>query len=199
MPVLGLVSDTHLPQRCDALPPGLFEALRGVDLVLHCGDAGELWALDQLGAIAPVVAVHGNDDTADAQRALPRQLAARLTLEPGQPPRVEHVDLADPPRVFRPEVDVAAGFRANALRFSSSILDPALSGRWDALRRALPDLLPLEVGHEVILRLARRVWRGQQEWITLPDLLAELEAEPRVPADVAARLRELAAAPPGDP
>jgi uncharacterized protein len=42
MPLLGLVSETHVPQRCDALPPGLFEALRGVDLVLHAGDVGEL-------------------------------------------------------------------------------------------------------------------------------------------------------------
>jgi putative phosphoesterase len=34
---------------------------------------GELWVLDQLSRIAPVVAVHGNDDTADAQRELPYQ------------------------------------------------------------------------------------------------------------------------------
>jgi putative phosphoesterase len=278
MPVLGLVSDTHMPQRCDALPPGIFEALRGVDLLLHAGDVGELWVLDQLGAIAPVVAVHGNDDSADAQRELPgqqvvvaggtrvllchshypdraqemasrqgdelppklarvaglaagagasvlvfghwhiplvheldgvvmvnpgaigtpnettrqlRQSVARLTLQPGQRPGVEHVDLADPARVYRPEVDLAAGFRANAGRFGASILDPALGARWDALRGALRDLTPFDVGHEVVLRVARRVWRGQQEWITLPDLLAELEAEPRVPSGAADRLRRL--------
>jgi predicted phosphodiesterase len=34
---------------------------------------GELWVLDQLSAIAPVVAVHGNDDTVDAERELPYQ------------------------------------------------------------------------------------------------------------------------------
>ncbi|HEY3111716.1 MAG TPA: YfcE family phosphodiesterase [Chloroflexota bacterium] len=283
MPVLGLVSDTHIPQRCDALPAGLFEALRGVDLLLHAGDVGELWVLDRLGAIAPVVAVHGNDDSADAQRELPyqrvvvaggtrvllchchhpdreqemagrrsdelapklarlarltagagaavlvfghwhiplarevdgvllvnpgaigtpnattrqlRRSVARLRLEPGRPPLVEHVDLADPARVFRPDLDLTAGFRANALRFSASILDPALGERWDALRRALPELVPPEVGQEVVLRVARRVWRGEQEWITLADLLAELEAEPRVPAEVAGRLRELAPARP---
>ncbi len=70
---IGLVSDTHMPERCPALPPALFEALRGADLLLHAGDVGELWVLDRLSTIAPVVAVHGNDDTADAQRELPYQ------------------------------------------------------------------------------------------------------------------------------
>ena len=39
---IGLVSDTHMPERCPALPPALFEALRGVDLLLHAGDVSEL-------------------------------------------------------------------------------------------------------------------------------------------------------------
>ena len=70
---IGLVSDTHMPERCPALPPALFDVLDGVELLLHAGDVGELWVLDQLSAIAPVLAVHGNDDTADAQRELPYQ------------------------------------------------------------------------------------------------------------------------------
>lgn len=70
---LGLISDTHMPQRCDALPGVLNDLFCGVDLILHAGDVGELWVLDQLGAIAPVIAVHGNDETAEAQRELPYQ------------------------------------------------------------------------------------------------------------------------------
>lgn len=68
---IGLISDTHTPQRLAALPPAVFDALAGVDMVLHAGDVGELWVLDHLSRIAPVIAVHGNDDTADAQRQLP--------------------------------------------------------------------------------------------------------------------------------
>lgn len=70
---IGLISDTHMPLRRRALPSGLSALFRGVDLILHAGDVGELWVLDQLSAIAPVVAVHGNDDSADAQRELPYQ------------------------------------------------------------------------------------------------------------------------------
>ncbi|HWQ13942.1 MAG TPA: metallophosphoesterase [Roseiflexaceae bacterium] len=70
---IGLIADTHMPARCAALPAALFEVLRGVELLLHAGDVGELWVLDRLSAIAPVVAVHGNDETADARRELPYQ------------------------------------------------------------------------------------------------------------------------------
>ena len=68
---LGLVSDTHMPERCEALPASLFQVMAGVDLLLHAGDIGELWVLERLSAIAPVIAVHGNDTTPEAQRALP--------------------------------------------------------------------------------------------------------------------------------
>ena len=68
---IGLISDTHMPQRRSTLPPAVFDIFAGVDLILHAGDVGELWVLDQLGTIAPVVAVHGNDDTVEAQRELP--------------------------------------------------------------------------------------------------------------------------------
>ena len=56
---VGLVSDTHMPERCAELPPSLFDVLAGVDLLLHAGDVGELWVLERLSAIAPVV--YGRD------------------------------------------------------------------------------------------------------------------------------------------
>ena len=68
---VALVSDTHMPRRCRAFPPALFDVLAGADLLIHAGDVGELWVLDRLSAIAPVVAVHGNDETDEATRHLP--------------------------------------------------------------------------------------------------------------------------------
>ena len=70
---IGLISDTHMPARCREFPPALFNLMDGVDLLLHAGDVGELWVLDRLSTIAPVIAVHGNDETDDAQRELPYQ------------------------------------------------------------------------------------------------------------------------------
>ena len=71
MPRLALISDTHLPERLDALPAGVFAALRGCDLLLHAGDVGALGVLDELASLAPVIAVRGNDGGADSATALP--------------------------------------------------------------------------------------------------------------------------------
>lgn len=69
----GLISDTHAPQRWPGAPAEALTLFAGVDLILHAGDVGELWVLDQLADCAPVAAVHGNDETPEAQRALPYQ------------------------------------------------------------------------------------------------------------------------------
>jgi uncharacterized protein len=55
--VVGLISDTHGLVRA-----GVHEALAGVELILHAGDVGGGAVLDELGLIAPVLAVFGNTD-----------------------------------------------------------------------------------------------------------------------------------------
>ena len=55
--IVGLISDTHSLVR-----PEVFDALTGVELILHAGDVGGRNVLDELGAIAPVRAVFGNTD-----------------------------------------------------------------------------------------------------------------------------------------
>lgn len=59
---LGVVADTHVPDRVKALPPRMFELLSGVDLILHAGDLSRPGVLGELQALAPVVAVQGNRD-----------------------------------------------------------------------------------------------------------------------------------------
>ena len=63
--VIGLISDTHGLMR-----PEVHQALAGVDLILHAGDVGGDLVLDELGAIAPVVAVFGNTDMSGDPRLL---------------------------------------------------------------------------------------------------------------------------------
>jgi uncharacterized protein len=62
MLTLGIITDTHIPQRIKSLPPRVFEAFRGVDRILHAGDINSRRGLDQLTEIAPVEAVAGNAD-----------------------------------------------------------------------------------------------------------------------------------------
>ncbi|MBI3242068.1 MAG: metallophosphoesterase [Chloroflexi bacterium] len=59
---IGVVADTHLPDRLLSLPSQLFTALDGVDLILHAGDISNPKALRELERVAPVIAVLGNRD-----------------------------------------------------------------------------------------------------------------------------------------
>lgn len=55
--LIGVVSDTH-----GYLNPNLLELLRGVEHILHAGDIGDGQIIEDLGRIAPVTAVRGNND-----------------------------------------------------------------------------------------------------------------------------------------
>ena len=70
----GLISDTHMPMRLREWPETMRQVFAGVDAILHAGDVGELWVLDQLSEFAPIFAVHGNDDSPDSLAQLPNQL-----------------------------------------------------------------------------------------------------------------------------
>ena len=59
---VGLISDTHSAGSGQNLPKQVFQALAGVDLILHCGDLECLGVLDSLEKVAPVLAVRGYED-----------------------------------------------------------------------------------------------------------------------------------------
>ena len=79
--LVGLVSDTH-----GLVRPGLFDALAGVELILHAGDVGGPDVLAELGAIAPVLAVYGNTDPLGA----PGLVAERVVTVGGVSVHVSH-------------------------------------------------------------------------------------------------------------
>ncbi len=60
--LIGLLSDTHIPDHAKELPIQLKEAFRDVELVLHGGDIYSVSVLDELEQIAPVLAAEGDDD-----------------------------------------------------------------------------------------------------------------------------------------
>src|SRR5690242_1006251 len=65
---VGVLSDTHVPDYMPALPTAVAACFAGVDLILHAGDVTGAAVLEELGALAPVVAVKGNHDTLDLPR-----------------------------------------------------------------------------------------------------------------------------------
>lgn len=60
--LIGLISDTHIPDRARILPQNVIDAFNDVDLILHAGDLTSLKVLDELEQIAPTMAVQGNMD-----------------------------------------------------------------------------------------------------------------------------------------
>ena len=60
--LIGLISDTHIPDRANKLPQNVFDAFSDVDLILHAGDLTSLEVIEELEEIAPVMAVQGNMD-----------------------------------------------------------------------------------------------------------------------------------------
>jgi putative phosphoesterase len=76
---LGVIADTHIPDRARSLDPQLlsiFDAAQ-VKAILHAGDVCVPRILDELGEIAPVHAVRGNRDLW-ALRQLPLSLEIRF-------------------------------------------------------------------------------------------------------------------------
>jgi len=59
---IGVISDTHSAGSGRDLPVKILDALRGVDMILHCGDLECLGVLDYLEEIAPLLAVRGYED-----------------------------------------------------------------------------------------------------------------------------------------
>ena len=63
--LIGLISDTHIPDRARVLPQKVLETFSDVELILHAGDLTSPKAIDELEEIAPVMAVQGNMDRAN--------------------------------------------------------------------------------------------------------------------------------------
>jgi putative phosphoesterase len=55
--IAGVISDTH-----GYLDERVLPFFDGIDVILHAGDIGSMAVLEQLGTIAPVFAVEGNND-----------------------------------------------------------------------------------------------------------------------------------------
>ena len=60
--LIGVISDTHIPDRESEIPEAVFDAFRDVELILHAGDLTSPDILSELETLAPVECVQGNMD-----------------------------------------------------------------------------------------------------------------------------------------
>lgn len=60
--IIGVLSDTHIPNRAKKLPAAVLDSFRHVDHIIHAGDIVCKDVLDTLERLAPVTAVAGNGD-----------------------------------------------------------------------------------------------------------------------------------------
>ncbi|MFL6256356.1 MAG: metallophosphoesterase family protein [Pyrinomonadaceae bacterium] len=70
---VGVISDTH-----GLLRPEAFGALMGSELIIHAGDVGGPEVLEELGRLAPLVAVRGNNDRGAWAESLPEYEAIEV-------------------------------------------------------------------------------------------------------------------------
>jgi len=79
MTTLGVLADTHIPDRAPQLNPQVIQRFReaGVAAILHAGDVSVPRVLEELEKVAPVYTVRGNRDIFYL-RKLPMQI--RLTF-----------------------------------------------------------------------------------------------------------------------
>ena len=78
MTLVAVISDTHMPRGGRRLPRGCLDLLEEAEIILHGGDVTTGAVLDELRKLAPLHAVHGNQDDADLKATLPERLVAEI-------------------------------------------------------------------------------------------------------------------------
>ena len=69
---IGVISDTHIPDRIKVVPEKILEAFKHVDMVIHAGDLVDLSVLEDLKSVCKNVhAVYGNMDPYNVKKVLP--------------------------------------------------------------------------------------------------------------------------------
>ncbi|MBC7112301.1 metallophosphoesterase [Methanothermobacter wolfeii] len=60
--LIGVISDTHIPDRAEEIPEMVFRVFSEVELILHAGDLTSMEVVHELETLAPVECVQGNMD-----------------------------------------------------------------------------------------------------------------------------------------
>ncbi len=72
--IIGVIADTHIPNRAEDIPREILENFKHVDMVIHAGDLEDPKVLDRLrSACKDVRAVYGNMDPAEVREKIPEK------------------------------------------------------------------------------------------------------------------------------
>lgn len=71
---IGVIADTHIPDRAKYIPERILEDFKSADMIIHAGDLVELSVLDKLKSICQnVKAVWGNMDPLEVRGKIPEK------------------------------------------------------------------------------------------------------------------------------
>ncbi len=73
MITIGVLSDTHIPERSASIPMEILYGFERADCIIHAGDITDGGVIEQLERIAPVYAVCGNMDGGRLRKMLPEK------------------------------------------------------------------------------------------------------------------------------
>ncbi|MCM8797484.1 MAG: YfcE family phosphodiesterase [Candidatus Omnitrophica bacterium] len=76
---IGVIADTHIPDRAKAIPQQILNAFKKVDMVIHAGDLVDIKVLEELKSVCNnVKAVYGNMDNEETQKILPQKIVFKV-------------------------------------------------------------------------------------------------------------------------
>lgn len=76
---IGVVSDTHIPDRSKNIPQKILDEFKSVDMIIHAGDLVDLSVLEALQNACPdVKAVWGNMDPEEVRNKLPEKMVLKI-------------------------------------------------------------------------------------------------------------------------
>ncbi|MEK6727907.1 MAG: YfcE family phosphodiesterase [Candidatus Omnitrophota bacterium] len=76
---IGVISDTHIPDRAKEIPKEILDDFKNVDMIIHAGDLVDLGVLEKLKSVCGnVKAVWGNMDPDNLRKILPEKEIFRI-------------------------------------------------------------------------------------------------------------------------
>ena len=76
---IGVISDTHIPDRAKEIPQKILDEFKKVDMVIHAGDLVDINVLDKLRKVCKnVTAVWGNMDPEEIKKVLPEKTILKI-------------------------------------------------------------------------------------------------------------------------